>query len=332
MQFDDRPFMVRNYDWHLGHAMVMINQPGIVKPALSFDNPAQWTSKYGSVTVNQYGRELPCDGINQAGLAIAVLWLEETQYPKPDKRPSVSVAQWVQYQLDTASFVAEVIESDASIRISTIGGAKVHYFVCDAKGDCAVIEFLSGRMVVHRDRDLRYRQITNHSVVASQQHLASFRGFGGDHAIPASGDSLSRYVRLASVATQANLSSAQPHAEALDTIHQVRQGSTRWQIAYDLEKRKLYFRTREHQPVRNVSLDECEFDPVNVVKVLDLQSPLAGNVIDEFRPYSRRANRSLVERSLKDSQFVKGLPLGIVEIAIAYPDFACRPAAPAAVQ
>src|SRR5690606_9913051 len=71
----------RNYDWHLGHGMVMVNKRDMAKQALSFDNPAKWISRYGSVTLNQYGRELPCEGMNEKGLSISMLWLDETKYP-----------------------------------------------------------------------------------------------------------------------------------------------------------------------------------------------------------------------------------------------------------
>ena len=95
----DCAVIARNYDWHISDALVITNKRDVSKVALTWDQPAKWTSEYGSVTFNQYGREFPCGGMNEAGLVVTVLWLNETDYPRPDDRPSVSTLQWVQYQL-----------------------------------------------------------------------------------------------------------------------------------------------------------------------------------------------------------------------------------------
>lgn len=325
LQLAGRPMMARNYDWHIGNALVMTNQPGISKRALSFDNPAEWVSKYGSVTVNQYGRELPCDGINQSGLAIAILWLSESEYPATDERPSVSTAQWVQYQLDTAATVDEVIASDNEIRITPYGGAKVHYFVCDSTGDCAVIEFLDGRMVARRGQDLPQPQITNNTCELSCKHLGGFEGFGGNQQIPSDGASLSRFVRLAAAATESPADVGNPHQAALETIHKVRQHSTQWQIAYDLENKTMVFRTRENPKLRRIDLAHCNFGSDKPIQVLDIKAPIEGDVVGEFRDYTREANRRLIERSMAATHFTRDLPASLVRMVIDYPDVACRP-------
>ncbi len=324
--------MVRNYDWHLGHALVMQNQPGLAKRALSFDNPAEWTSKYGSITVNQYGRELPCDGINEAGLAIAVLWLDASEYPASDERPSVNTAQWVQYQLDTAETVAEVIASDDAIRITPYGGAKIHYFVADATGDCAVVEFLDGRMVVHRGTSLQQPLITNNCCATSLLELLQYNGFGGKREIPTDHSSLSRYVRLAASASVTIPVDKQAHLAALETIHQVRQPTTRWQVAYDLEAKQMYFRTRGHSPVREIALAKCLFHPSRPAMVLDIEAPLEGDIVAEFREYTREANKRLVERSVAATDFTRKLPAALIQMAIVYPEVSCHPVlSPAAI-
>jgi penicillin V acylase-like amidase (Ntn superfamily) len=326
LRIAERPVMVRNYDWHIGNALLMMNQPGIAKRALAFDNPAEWTSKYGSITINQYGRELPVDGINEQGLAIAVLWLDETEYPETDERPSVSPAQWVQYQLDTAKTVEEVLASDNIIRINPYGNAKVHYFVSDANGDCAVIDFLDGRMVAHRGDNLQFHQITNNTCSESQGCMVGFEGFGGGEAIPADTQSLSRYARLASVAAKLDVGNKPPHQVGFDTIHQVRQRSTQWQLVYDLEAKKMFFRTPNHSKIREIELAKCEFDAASPTKILDIQAPLEGDVIAHFREYSRDANKELVEKSVAGTKFAQGFPPAVVQMVINYPDHACVPA------
>ena len=56
--------------------------------------------------------------MNEAGLVVSAMGLEQTEYPAPDARPAISAFQWIQYQLDTAATVADVIASDAELRIS----------------------------------------------------------------------------------------------------------------------------------------------------------------------------------------------------------------------
>src|SRR6185295_11423871 len=100
------------------------------------NKPAHWTSKYGSVTFNQVGRELPYGGINEKGLDVEQLWLRSAQFPTPDSRPTVNELQWIQYQLDNASSVREVLASLRKINVvSRI--APIHYLVCDSTGECA---------------------------------------------------------------------------------------------------------------------------------------------------------------------------------------------------
>lgn len=86
----DQPFFGRNYDWSIDNGLVMINKRQVAKRAAGRDgNLAQWVSKYGSVTFNQYGRELPSEGVNEAGLVVAVLWLSATEHAAPDARPTI---------------------------------------------------------------------------------------------------------------------------------------------------------------------------------------------------------------------------------------------------
>jgi len=166
---DNRFYFGRNYDWMVGDALLVVNKRGVKKTAyLSSDyeeaSPAVWTSKYGSVTFNQYGCGFPSDGINEAGLVVGGMLLPGTLYPATDSRPGITYSQWKQYQLDNHSTVDEVIASDSKIRIlrykyiTTLGG---HFLVSDKSGKCAVIEFLEGKMVVYTGDTMPVMALTN---------------------------------------------------------------------------------------------------------------------------------------------------------------------------
>ena len=109
----------KNYDWMVGDGLVFVNKRGVAKTSTEESNPAKWVSQYGSVTFNQYGRENPSGGMNEAGLVIELMWLDETQYPKVDSRPAVDVLEWIQYQLDNSATVEEVIKNSEKIRINS---------------------------------------------------------------------------------------------------------------------------------------------------------------------------------------------------------------------
>ena len=84
----------RNYDWFIEHCLIVVNKHGVEKTALTEDNPAQWVSKYGSITFNQYGREFPLGGMNEAGLVIECMWLIHTEYPHSDSWAGIQLPGW----------------------------------------------------------------------------------------------------------------------------------------------------------------------------------------------------------------------------------------------
>jgi choloylglycine hydrolase len=110
-------FFGKNYDWHMGQGLVYVNKRGVQKSALlsspeqmESQSPAVWTSLYGSITFNQYGKEFPNGGMNEKGLVIEVLWVDVSTFPTQiEKGESVTELQWVQYQLDNFATVAEVV-------------------------------------------------------------------------------------------------------------------------------------------------------------------------------------------------------------------------------
>src|SRR5438067_1938354 len=77
------------YDWNMGQGLVLLNPRGLDKSAMPMsptDRPARWHADHASLTFNQYGREMPNGGINEAGLVVEVMWLDETRLPPPDAR------------------------------------------------------------------------------------------------------------------------------------------------------------------------------------------------------------------------------------------------------
>src|SRR5687767_1893759 len=156
----------RNYDWITDVGRVNTNARGLSKTSMKTEDgkTITWTSKYGSITFNQYGKEFPTGGMNKKGLVVELMWLEGTKYPGKDDRAALNVLQWIQYQLDNAATVEEVIASDTLVRISA-GSVPLHYLIADAAGNAATIEFLNGKMIakMSKDHKLAYPVLTNHT-------------------------------------------------------------------------------------------------------------------------------------------------------------------------
>ena len=49
----------RNYDWVTGNGMVVVNGRGVFKTSMvgAGEKPVSWTSKWGSISFNQFGKE-----------------------------------------------------------------------------------------------------------------------------------------------------------------------------------------------------------------------------------------------------------------------------------
>lgn len=165
----DQPVFGRNFDWIAKAGLMMINKRGVTKVVRSGpqDRLLTWTSKYGSATFNQYGREFPMGGMNEAGLVVESMVLEETEYPLPDSRPAINMLQWLQYHLDNFCTIEEVIASNSKIRISGLGGPGYHFLVCDRTGNCSIIEFIENELVYYTKERIPVKTLTNRTYTES---------------------------------------------------------------------------------------------------------------------------------------------------------------------
>jgi penicillin V acylase-like amidase (Ntn superfamily) len=294
-------YLGKNLDWDWDEGFLLVNPRNIQKRAfVSAENAAQWTSKYGSVTFNQFGREMPFGGMNEAGLVVENMWLDDTKYPATDSRPEINMLQWIQYQLDNCRTVNEVIATDKKIRLeNTPVRARIHYLVCDTRGDSATIEFLNGTMQVHRGRDLRYQALANDTYERSR---AAFRANSslGDLSKPMPDkDSITRFCRAAARAKsfKSGKSSAQDVAYAFETLEQVRQGNyTAWQVVYDLSARQIHFRTRSNTQNRRVDLKPLNFACNRPIQFADIQSNSSSSGALEFHDFIEGDHRKFLNR------------------------------------
>ncbi|HEU5058179.1 MAG TPA: linear amide C-N hydrolase [Kofleriaceae bacterium] len=308
----------KSYDWDMEQGIVMTNPRGLHKRALLLGGgrPAEWDARYASVTFNQYGREMPNGGMNEAGLVVEVMWLDETAAPPADRRPAVGELQWIQMQLDTRATVAEVVRAADKIRVAPIGG-KVHYMACDATGACAVFENLAGKMVVTAGDKLTSKVLTNDTYRASAAALAQHQGFGGKKAIPKGAGSLERFVRAAALVARSAAGKPE-RKKALAVLDSVKNGAyTKWNIVYDPVARRIAFRTRSRPALKEIDLAALATGCKASARMLDMATTARGDVTGKFTAYTFAANKKLVETSL--APMGDRLPPGAAWLVASYP-------------
>ncbi len=320
----------RNYDWSIGYGFVMVNKRNLAKQAANFfspaEKPAQWVSKYGSITFNQYGKEYPMGGMNEAGLVVEVMWLAGTKFPPSDERLALGELPWVQYQLDNFASVEEVIASDSKIRIVT-NSQPIHFLVSDKTGSTATIEFLDGRMVYHTEKTLPFKALTNDTYEDSIQYLREHKGFGGSKEISSSEKSLDRFVRTVNMVKayeKADKKSIVDYAfSILESTKQQR--GTQWSIVYDIENMTVHFKTKNAPDLKMFRFKDFNFSCAAPSKVINMHVDKTGDIGPYFFDYSTAVNRELIGASFKGTEFLSTVPDEGLDQLSRYPEsFRCQ--------
>jgi penicillin V acylase-like amidase (Ntn superfamily) len=301
----------RNYDWITEAGMVCTNLRGLSKTSMKMPEGSviKWVSKYGSITFNQYGKEFPNGGMNEMGLVVEMMWLDGSQYPKPDKRPSMYVLQWIQYQLDNCASIKEVLATNKKIRISQKGNAPVHYLIADAAGGAATVEFLEGKMVVHRGSNLPLPVLAN-TAYATASKLALDAELGYDNGkTPESHSYSDNSVRRFSNACamlkkyqQENISTpiVDYSFEILDKVNQPE--FTKWSIVYDINNKAVYFKTASHNNIKSIAFADVDLSCGANAVSFDMNQSSSGSIGKQMVPFTSELNLAMMSRAVSESK------------------------------
>ena len=317
---DGKHYFGRNYDWVTGNGVVLVNARGLQKTSLKAEGgkTLDWVAQFGSVTFNQYGRENPTGGMNEKGLVVELMWLQEARYPSEDSRPALDVLQWIQYQLDCSETVEDVIATDRLLRIASSGNAPLHYLVADARGNAAAIEFLDGRMVVHKGANLPYPVLANtvyaealrQTAPAVQQPARAFND-----------NSLDRFATACSMVTRFKdpSTSAAPVDYAFSILNKVAQGDfTKWSIVYDISGRGIHFTTHDRKQRKTLAFKDVNFSCAGQPLSFPLESAQKGNIAPLLTPMDARTHRLILEKSVRESSTHVQVPKDEVDKVAGY--------------
>lgn len=288
----------RNYDWVSGNGMVVTNARGLFKTALvaEGEKPATWTAKYGSLTFNQFGKEFPHGGMNEKGLVVELMWLDETSYPAPDNRDAVSELQWIQYQLDNCSSVNEVLATDRHIRISQKNAVPLHFLVADASGQAATVEFMNGKLVSHNGSSLPSAVLTNTPYEVARQIDSSRDASTADNSQQRFSAACRRVQQLQKAGRKETAVS-----DAFQLLSEVAQGDfTKWKIVYDISNREVHFLTANKR--KSLRLADFDFSCQAKALYLDVNTKQGKNVKPYFSPLLFAENKRILQQSATESK------------------------------
>lgn len=304
---------VRSMDWSAPIGSNLWVWPrGVRRDGACGPQSLTWTSKYGSLIATAFDAAT-ADGMNEKGLVANLLYLAESQYPRPaanDKRKAVCISAWAQYVLDNFATVAEAVEAlrGESFFVMTVEtpdghAGTVHLALSDPTGDSAIFEYLNGKLVIHHGR--QYQVMTNSPAYDQQLALDTYwKQIGGTTMLPGTSRAADRFVRasfyIGVVPQTADIEQA--IASCFSVIRNVSVplgistpgepniASTLWRSVSDHKNKRYYFESTSSPSVFWVDLASLNFaagQPVRKLNVSD-GSIYSGNVAPLFqlaKPY-----------------------------------------------
>jgi len=266
------------------------------------ENPARWTSKYGSVVTTVYGVGT-ADGMNEKGFAAHMLYLRATDFgPRDASKKGVQAGLWAQYLLDNAATVEEALKLLEEVQVVMIVAnghkATVHLAIEDATGDSAIIEYIDGKPVIHHGRE--FRVMTNDPAYDQQLALLKQQDFSKPSStmpLPGNVNATDRFQRatyyLNLLPKPANEREAAASILAIARNVSVPFGApykgfgiynTEYRTAANLTDRTYYLEMTNSPSVIWTNLSAMNLEAGQPVRVLDPHNvELSGNVMGSFR-------------------------------------------------
>lgn len=158
----------RNFDFDYAPAMLVKTKPNDGYASISMVNLAflGYTKEelpmplsFGSF-VSLAAPFLSFDGMNERGVAMALLAVPHAEPPQGDDRVTLNTTTAIRLVLDKAATVEEAVALLGQYNYYFSGDVECHYLISDASGKSVVVEFLDGEIKVI-EADKRYQMVTN---------------------------------------------------------------------------------------------------------------------------------------------------------------------------
>lgn len=283
---NNQKILAKNFDWSSGQGYLLKNLRGQKKFAYGFrgSNVAGWTSKFGSITFNQIGKEFPYGGMNEKGLVIEQLWLQNSEYQE-NRNEIISELEWIQYQLDVYSNVDEVISSINHLTIKP--NATVHFILADRNGVSAVIEFVNGKVAI--DRQETSNVVTNSTFEESKNYFIANKNIDNS-----SRNTYDRYCILRNNLNVETLSIADSFKKLNLVSENQENYKSYWSMVYDLDHLEINFKSLANPTIKKISLSDFNFEDNS-----EVEFSLVNTDQLKFEKYSSDQNKVLLIEGMK---------------------------------
>jgi penicillin V acylase-like amidase (Ntn superfamily) len=305
---DNRIVACFNFDFQFGAGHIYINKRNVERRRylLYAESPIQWISKYGSITFNIAGVNLPHDGMNEAGLVVLSMGLDDTKFPNPDNRYAIDENGWIQYQLDNSANIDEVIKNMKNIRISSRSIGDSHFLIVDSTGNSLIIEYINEEEKIYTGKNLPFPLLANDTYSNMLTYLKQQKEFGGLKEDKFRvGSSCSRFTYIAKRLREYNPSSESELDFAFGILNDVKQSNTQYQVIYDIANRSINYKSHNSNDVKRIRFDEINFDCDMPILMTDIQSSFIGDIKKDFLEYDpQRCKKELIEFNKKTFEYL----------------------------
>jgi penicillin V acylase-like amidase (Ntn superfamily) len=332
----------KTFDWSLGdHGAVFLyprdtKRMAFLKNELPPSETLQWKSKFASLTFTQFGKGITLGGVNERGLVVEVVMLDDLFSGKCTHLKKVNETQWVQYQLDHFETTEEVLKNSHGVGIDQVY-IGLQYFVTDASGTSATIEFEDGKPYrIHSGKDLPIKALTNLSYPGA---IKKFQKLTDPTLLQFSSlarDSQNRFNLLGLLTQDRFISRLGPNEKhygikildyitVTDETRYDRNKSakeatweeginalfgmdlTQWATLYEVSQNRVHFKTKSHSNWKTVDLKKIRFDQLKAIQVLDMNLDKTGDVTSEFKEFRSEFDADLIEKSseMLDEDLIK---------------------------
>lgn len=285
-----------------------------------------WQGKYGYVAVNFRDLKDFCfDGINEKGFSVGIFYHPDTACYEPMKKSTqkhtVSISQVISFVLSQCADVKEAKALLSETYVAPIFNEDfhqvppAHYIFCDQSGECFVMEFIKGEMIITDNPlgvitnspsfDWHITNLRNYLKLSQQpadsielagitfKPLSAGTGFLG---IPGDYTSPSRFVRAVAFSqtarpTSNGMDTVQESFRILDSfnvgigggegadinINRAAKSTTVWTTAADVTNLKFYYHTQYNRRTRMIDLKKVNFDHNKII-----MRPLDQKYDDDF--------------------------------------------------
>jgi penicillin V acylase-like amidase (Ntn superfamily) len=302
----DEVFVGHNLDYDISEfpCSIFINPSGLKKESFNWEEDIiskngkdkklsriKWTSKFASLTVNPIGKDLPEGGINERGLFIASMYVSSGSQ-NHDEKVKFIPPLWIQFCLDSFETSNEVLVALEKVK-PDISSFLLHYFITDATGNSFILEY-DKTMNVYKK--LQYPILCNTPYELETKRIGTYSGFGGKNVFkPIERNFDERFIQIAySIKEMKEKEKKYAVEDAFVILKSVSYNITQLSIVYDINNRKIYFKSRNTDRIKEISLNDVDLKKINTPLYIDTDIKHEGNVVPYFKKLDNSKETELI--------------------------------------